>query len=125
MNIPMTFIPGKKYINKKTDGGPSCFVGLSEKGLPVFEECGCNYFRIVDRDFCKGNADWLDGLIEYKEPIVHTRYIHWYRNRVGGVDSLLAHHPLDKFTITSTIRTKHIKTDIVTFTETSSASTEE
>ena len=54
----------------------------------------------------------FDSYMEYKEPVIHTRYVHWYKNNLtGGVWADFTKEPPP----TRFFNNSLIKTDIVTY----------
>lgn len=72
----MTLEVGKKYIYPDHEGSPFYFIGRAASGLPVFQNnenhVGC--YGLPEHRF-----------VEYKEPVVHTRTVVWWRNADGEV----------------------------------------
>lgn len=100
----MKFIPGKKYT-RISNGTVHTFVGSTTNEYRVWEnDCSC----IWSENYRDSAVSWK----EYKEPVVHTRYVHWWRN------------PFDK-TVGQTTDSnpewtgcfKHLKTEKITYTE--------
>ena len=70
----MTFIPGKKYKNSVSNFVAEALY-VTDKGV---------LFRF---DFDKAEAfftNFLHHWKEYKEPVIHTRYVHWWKRKSGG-----------------------------------------
>jgi hypothetical protein len=72
----MKFVPGTKYkLITDTPQDFHTYIGESSNGSVFENSSGLLYIR----NHC------LDEYREYKEPIVHTRYIYWVRPKQGGM----------------------------------------
>jgi hypothetical protein len=99
----MTFIPGKKYRFGKTSQIWT-MLAYHPNGNPVLIEPDGN-IREIDCSF---------GLFTlYKEPKIHTRYIHWFQ--YGDLFYLYA--SLEFKHDDTSADYKYLKTDIVTYVE--------
>jgi hypothetical protein len=74
----MRFEVGKKYISG--NDLIHTFIAYSPlKGYPIWENSNGGVWTDVGCDV----KLWK----EYKEPVIHTRYIHWFKNPSGGIFS--------------------------------------
>ncbi len=103
MHSETKFEVGKKYISGN-DIIHTFIAYSSLKGYPIWEN--------------SNGGVWVDsygiksGWREFKEPKVHTRYVHWYKGRSGSVFSTY-----NSFEEPSTGYGECLQTDKVTYTE--------
>jgi hypothetical protein len=97
---------GKKYVGKATGCLYKCLAVYKDQAWVTLDNSEPFTVNIGGRDF-------TDRFREYKEPVVHTRYIHWYKDRRQDVFAVMGSknvHP-------DRSENGYIKTDIVTYTE--------
>ena len=78
------FIPGKKYSRSTDMTRVHLFVGYSSRGMRVWENNHGTIWQEMD------SIPWK----EFKEPVIHTKYVHWYRvPKTGKIGTLVSTHP--------------------------------
>jgi len=78
----MEYEVGKKYV-RPNDKYPHTFLAASSRGYLVWENKNGGIWTETVQLF-----NWK----EYKESVVHTRYVHWYRvNKTGAIGTYIKH----------------------------------
>lgn len=96
----MTFIPGKYYTHGTIDKKKHRFIGVNSKGNNVWENAnGSLWSQAI-------HLDWK----EYKDPITHTRWVHWWKGMNGDIQATFfdVKKPLDYFGENKTVRIDEI-----------------
>lgn len=101
----MKFEVGKQYRNKISGSIFEC-IALTVDNLPIIISLLYKKNVFIIKEETKGNWE------EYNPPVIHTRYVHWFKLVNGGIATYTMS---DKdYTISDGTL---LKTDVVTYTE--------